>query len=194
MLRGLRRILVRPLWHVRSFSGDRRGVSAVEFALILPLLIVTYFGSVELSQALTAYRKVNHLGSVVGDLVAQSTGLTSIEMSNIFDAGKAVMSPFDSADAKVVVGYISIDDKGVPKVIWSAARNRGAYPINQPPPFTLPSGLGQPNTTIVVAQVEYRYDSMFSAMAYDILGTDSILLKSTAYFRPRGSMPITYAG
>ena len=61
---------------LRRLIADRRGVSAVEFALVAPILVLLYFGLVELSQAATADRRLAHATSAVGDLVAQASSVT----------------------------------------------------------------------------------------------------------------------
>ena len=49
------------------FKSDENAVAAVEFALILPLLIVLYIGTAELTQAISVNRKVTHLASSLAD-------------------------------------------------------------------------------------------------------------------------------
>ncbi len=69
--------LVPPVFrHGRRFAGDRKGVSAVEFALILPLMLALYFGGIELGDALTIKRKVTRVTSSLSDLVTQSTTIS----------------------------------------------------------------------------------------------------------------------
>ena len=54
------------------FAGDTKGVSAVEFALVLPLMLTLYLGGAELAQAISASRKVTLVSRTVADLAAQS--------------------------------------------------------------------------------------------------------------------------
>ena len=59
----------------RAFFGrltrDDRGVAAVEFALILPLMLTLYLGCAELSQGLIATRKSTNVAIALSDLVAE---------------------------------------------------------------------------------------------------------------------------
>ena len=52
---------------IRGFWRDPRGVSAVEFALIAPLLILMYCGMAELSLAMMAQRRLSNIASAIGD-------------------------------------------------------------------------------------------------------------------------------
>ena len=59
MVSGMFTWLRTPLWRpLRRFWMDGHGVSAVEFALIVPILLSLYFGAVEVGQALIINRKV----------------------------------------------------------------------------------------------------------------------------------------
>src|SRR5262249_34725949 len=58
---------------LRRFARDKRGISAVEFAMLLPLMVTLYLGGVEVSQAVAIDRKVTLIARTVADLVAQVT-------------------------------------------------------------------------------------------------------------------------
>ena len=58
-------------WRLSGCAHDERGVSAVEFALLLPLMVTLYLGGVEVSQGLTIDRKVTLVARTVADLAAQ---------------------------------------------------------------------------------------------------------------------------
>ena len=100
----------------RRFAGDRRGVAAVEFALILPLMIAMYFGALEITDALTANRRVTLATQTVGDLVAQSAVITDHDMTDIFAATAAVMAPFDASKLKMRVTSVVADSNNNTKV------------------------------------------------------------------------------
>jgi Flp pilus assembly protein TadG len=68
------------------FAGDRRGVSAVEFALLALLMIALYFGSVEVSDGVIADRKVTLTAAALANLTAQVPTISTSDMSNILDA------------------------------------------------------------------------------------------------------------
>ena len=62
-LSGLRRSVARLI-------SDKRGVAAVEFAFIAPLLLCMYFVTMEVGQAIETNKKVGRVGSMVADLIA----------------------------------------------------------------------------------------------------------------------------
>ena len=77
---------------LRRLRRDRRGVSAVEFALIAPVMMLMYFGMTELSQSMMAQRKADHIASSIGDLVAQSKSIDDTTMGDLFKIGNTIAS------------------------------------------------------------------------------------------------------
>mgnify|MGYP003646956097 FL=1 len=80
---------------LKRLSGDQGGVSAVEFALIAPVMVLFYLGMMEISLALSVDRKVTSAASALADLVAQDDVITDSEMASILDAGAAIIAPYD---------------------------------------------------------------------------------------------------
>ena len=104
-----------------SLAGDQRGVAAVEFALIAPLMVLVYFGMADLTEGLMANRMVGHVASTVGDLAAQSSAVTPAQVTDIFAIGQQMLSPFPAAGLKIRVTSVTADANDVPKVDWSQA-------------------------------------------------------------------------
>ncbi len=64
-------------------------MAAVEFALILPVMITLFFGMVEVSMSLNARAAVVNVAAVTADLVAQKSTLTGSDIKNVFGAASA---------------------------------------------------------------------------------------------------------
>src|SRR5712691_1028725 len=100
-------------------AQDRRGVSAVEFAMLLPLMVTLYLGSAEVSQGVGIDRKVTLVSRTVADLASQVSSINNADMTNMLSASSAVIAPYDPTKLKVVVSAVSVDNAGVAKVTWS---------------------------------------------------------------------------
>ncbi|TIV71910.1 MAG: pilus assembly protein, partial [Mesorhizobium sp.] len=66
---------------------DRRGVAAIEFAFIVPVLLIMYFITMEASQAIETSKKVSRIGSMVADLVTQQQTVVKANLDAIMKIG-----------------------------------------------------------------------------------------------------------
>jgi len=178
-----------PLSRIAAMIGrDRKGVAALEFALIFPLMLTLYMGSVELFFALSASRRVTDLASAAADLTAQSANISSEDMDNIFKAASNFLKPYGIDNLKITVTSIchDKDDKG--RVDWSANYNEGAGGVhdyshgdeidlplddNDEPVLTIRG------TSLILAEVEYEYTSPLGKYVHQTTLADHY------YLRPR---------
>jgi Flp pilus assembly protein TadG len=170
---------------LRRLAADRSAVSAVEFAILLPIMLVMFFGTDEFGEAITIDRKVGHVASALGDLVAQSKSLSEADMQNILDASASIITPYDTGKLSIVVSQVKIDAKGKATVDWSQARN--TTPLAKKAAVTLPAGVNEPSTYLIMTETHYDYKP---AVGYVLTG--SLDLKGQFYLRPRLSSSVTY--
>jgi Flp pilus assembly protein TadG len=170
---------------LERFARDVRALSAVEFALILPLMVTLFLGGTELSQAIAVKRKAVLVNRTVADLVAQDSTITTAEMNAIFGASAQVVAPYSSANLKIVVSQVQVDSNGVAKIYqWSRAYQTTARAVDST--VTLPTGLNIPNTYLIMAETSYTYTP---PIGYTITG--QISLTDTMYLRPRLTTTVT---
>ena len=161
-----------------GLAADERGVSAVEFAMLLPLMLSLYLGSVEVSQGIGADRKVTLTARTICDLVSQVSSIGNADMTNALNASSAVMAPFPTSNLKVTVSSVKIDATGKATIDWSdtlngTARTKGST-------VTLPAALNVANTSLIWSEVQYTYKPV---IGYVMTGT--LTLKDQIYMRPR---------
>jgi len=170
---------------LRRFALDQRGVSAVEFAILLPLMLTMYLGGVEISQAVSADRKTTLVAHTVGDLAAQASNVSSADISNVLNAGAAVAYPFPSSNLRVTVSSVCIDATGnIATVAWSRTLNgttrTGVVTTSIPP------ALRVANTSLIWGEATYLYRP---TIGWTITGT--LNLRDTFFLRPRLSNSVT---
>ncbi len=177
----------------RRFAAERGGVSAVEFALILPLMLVIYAGCGEVTTALVLDRKVSRAASTISDLVAQQTSISTAQMNNIFDAATAILEPYDASVAKVVVVVVNVTSSGQ-TVAWSRARHDTAATANAAPPAGLAvhTDIATAGDQVVVGRVTYAYTSPFANIMKSITGSTVYNLKHLFYLKPRQGTTIAF--
>ena len=143
---------------LHRFGRDQRGVSAIEFSFIAPIMIVMFFGIAELGQGLFAQRRNEHVAAAIGDLTAQDGTVTNADMANIFDAGEQVMAPLPISTLTMRVTCVTTNSSSVPKVTWSDAQGVAANTVGAT--YTMPTGLvTAPNQVFIVSEATYRYTS-----------------------------------
>lgn len=166
-------------------ATDEHGVSAVEFALILPLMLTLFFGGVEVSQSVAIDRKVTLTARTVADLTSQSAAVTSADITNILAASSAVLSPYPISNAKIIVASLKIDATSKVTMEWSKTHPAGGT-VAMP---TIPAALIVPNTYLIWGDVSYEYKPV---IGYVLTGT--LNLKDQIFMRPRLSEKVTCTG
>jgi Flp pilus assembly protein TadG len=135
---------------------DERGVSAVEFALLAPVLIAFYFGMAEFCQGFMAQKRMGHVSAMVADLVAQEETVATANLDDIFDIGGLIMKPFPTAALKQRVSSVT-QTSGVARVDWSRGDGMTARAVNST--ITLPADLIANGESVIVSEATYDYDS-----------------------------------
>src|SRR6188508_3430048 len=115
---------------LRSFKRDRDGASAIEFAILAPLLISLYFGCVEITDGIAADRKVTLTAGALANLTSQSQTITVDGMTNILNASAAIIKPYSVGNLAATITCLYMDADGTTKVKWSATLNGTARTIN----------------------------------------------------------------
>jgi Flp pilus assembly protein TadG len=164
---------------LRRLIRDRRGVSAVEFALILPLMLSLYLGGDELGHGLTIARKVTHVSSSLSDLVTQATSISNTDMTNILNAAASVIEPYSTSNLTIKISEYYIDANKKVTVKWSDAYHTTALSVGATI-SNLPASLLTASTYLVTAEVHYSYKP---TVGYIMTGTFD--LHDQFYLRPR---------
>jgi Flp pilus assembly protein TadG len=176
-------IIVRTRRSLRRFLADKRGVSAVEFAMLLPLMVTLYLGGVEVSQAVAVDRKMTLVARTLADLTAQATSVNDSDMSNIKAAATAVVAPFDDTKLGFTISSVVIDAQKVAKIKWSDNRNGT---VRKPGDVVTVNDTLKESTTypiyLIWAETKYAYTP---TVGYVITGTMN--LTDQIYMRPRQS-------
>ncbi len=135
---------------------DERGVSAVEFALLAPVLIAFYFGMAEFCQGFMAQKRMGHVSAMVADLVAQEGTVATANLDDIFDIGSLIMKPFSTAALQQRVSSVT-RTAGIARVDWSRGDGMAALAVNST--ITLPTDLIADGESVIVSEATYDYDS-----------------------------------
>ena len=196
------------LGRLGRLGRDESGVSAIEFALLAPIMLVMFFGMVELSMALMTQRRASHGDASIGDLVAQygnptyvngvaqgtapvNPAVTPASMNDIFVAGDLIIAPYPTIPFETRISSIVVDANGAVRINWSCITTPTAVTKTMTAPLTavsvttsVPTGMltSTAGDSIIMSESTYPYTS---SLQYFI--KNPIKFNNTYFFKPRGS-------
>jgi len=186
---------------LRRIAGDRRGVAALEFALIAPLLLSMYFLTMEVGQGIEANKKIGRAASMVADLVTQQQTTTKEDLNAILNIGSAILQPYNRSKPTIVITAIEVTDETTPKVkvVWSRKLSNGTYSVDAAAGSitTVPSALQIKGSFLIRVQSSLTYYPVITWAAGDkgTLGLtaafDKLSMNETYYLRPRMTQSIS---
>lgn len=185
------------------FWRDRRGVAAVEFALVLPLMLIMYLGMAVTTIGISIDRKLTIASRALADLTAQRGRISDSEKDNIFAAAAAVMAPYSPAGAELALFSVYIDSKGAARVCWSDANKAGIAPAAGSA-YTFPPSAADltrnVSSSVIVGQVTYPYSTGLAGV-FEMLGlfggvfdNGVLRMSETTYMRPRSVAQVARDG
>lgn len=170
-----------------GFSRDERGVAAVEFALLAPIMILLYFGLAEVTMGVMAERRASHAAAVMADLVAQEAQISGTEITDIFNIGDQIMQPFPAAPLQVRLTSVTANAQGAPKVDWSRSQGGLTTPHAGDTVSGMPAGLLAAGDSVIKADVTYTYTSPVALVV-----PQALTYTETFYLRPRRGSQVTW--
>ncbi|MEL7454341.1 MAG: TadE/TadG family type IV pilus assembly protein, partial [Pseudomonadota bacterium] len=156
------------------------GVSALEFALIAPVLSLLYLGGVELSLLMQADRRITTATATMGDIASRATSISDTDMSEIFGSTTLLLgSRIDPTTARLRVSSLEANANGDVLVGWSSAQNFSPRAIGSSVP-ELPNNVVPDGGSVIMAELEYDYSSEVGYL--DIADRT---IRESFYLRPR---------
>jgi Flp pilus assembly protein TadG len=148
------------------FGRDRRGVAAMEFAIIAPVLTLALLGGTELSRYTLMHQKMDRVSASISNMVAQSSTMKTVDFQNMWAAAKEIAKPFDLADStsKVIVSHIVAETDTNYRIVWQRS---GAGTLTQSSQLgsegglaTMPSGVTlKQGDTLIAVEVYATYSA-----------------------------------
>lgn len=158
------------LSNLKQYFSDT-GAALIEFALVMPVLVVILLGAFELGSYIYATNKVGRLAASVNDITGRNQ-MKDCELQSLLDSVPMFVEPFDFAShgTIIVTGVADTNDGNGARVKWrksaygAASSKIGA--IGGTP--TLPSGFTiSPGDSAVFVEVYYDYDTIFNALDFN---------------------------
>jgi Flp pilus assembly protein TadG len=184
---------------VRRLLNDRSGLAAVEFAMIFPMMVVMFFGVLELSSAIAVDRKATLVARTLSDLTSQMASVANADLLSFGETAKAIMTPYPVSPLTSSITEVYVDSvSGVARVQWSKGLTIGptgvvaiapTNPHNPGDVVVLPLTLVVAKGTYVIwSEVTYTYTP---AIGY-VVSKLGMPFNDAAFTRPRTVLCVIY--
>jgi Flp pilus assembly protein TadG len=187
---------MRAIQTIRRFWKAESGSAAIEFGLVISILIVILMGCFEAGRYILLNQKLDRTSTSVADLIAQANGITAGVLSDTYAAAGEQTLPFNLADhGRVIISSIYKPDTSTAKVQWqctgggsytSATSHIGSEGGNAAMPTTFTVDVGE---NVVAAEVFYDYEPFLFEGIFQ-----PAVFRHTSFMRPRGSLLVTDPG
>jgi Flp pilus assembly protein TadG len=178
---------------------DCGGMAAIEFSFIVPLMLVMFFGTVEVSSGVAVDRKVTLVARTLSDLTSQSVSVADSDLQNFFSAAYGVLAPYSATPTQATISEVYVNASNIAKIQWSkkgsVSVSGGTVAVtlanstrNQGDTVTLPAALVVPGTYLIWSEVSYLYTP---AVGY-VMGKAGVTLTDKSFTRPRQSICVMY--
>lgn len=169
---------------VARFLHQCNGMSAVEFALLLPFMLFLYVGGAEIGEGMAIQFKVTRAARTAADLASRYPSIDTQTMSSIINAAFTVMAPYQSSAMSATISQVTTDSVGSATIAWSCSLRGVAHAFGAP--AALPSGVNTPNMSILWGEVSYPYKPRLGQVL-----TGAINIRQEIYFYPRLSASVS---
>ena len=154
-------------WHgagerIRApFARAEDGVAILEFALIVPVLLLIYFGTVEITSVMRNVRKVDILSRTIGDTLLPAHDADGGEVNDVFQVAPIVLAPFDGTGVQMTVSAVGVvgDAETGPLQICSSVAAAGS-PVRAPgapAPVAVADSLQPKGTRLLLVEISAPY-------------------------------------
>jgi Flp pilus assembly protein TadG len=165
---------------------DRRGVTAVEFALVAPIALLMLFAEFALCDAMSAKRKLTITAHTIADLVARQSSVNSSSLSSILNASAQIAAPYSVSNMSIIIAELTTDNSGKTWVTWSSALNGAALKTGVQ--VVVPAGIAQNNTALIYSSATYSYTPLLGQSLFGAL-----VFNSQFYENPRITSSVAYS-
>jgi Flp pilus assembly protein TadG len=169
---------------VAALHSDCRGLAATEFAIVVPVMLLLFFGTDEFASGIAVNRKVTVMARTLSDLTSQNVSIADTQLTNFYNASAAIMTPYSATPLKSTVTELYVDPATkAARVQWS----KGDTPRAVGTTVAIPTALQVGGTYLIYSEVSYAF---VPAVGYVL--KNSITLSDFTFTRPRQSTCVIY--
>ncbi|HEX6120766.1 MAG TPA: TadE/TadG family type IV pilus assembly protein [Dongiaceae bacterium] len=172
---------------LRRIWRNDRGVSAIEFALLAPILSTLFIGCIEITFKIWSTQKAEKLAVTMADVIAQSQNVSKADVDALTGSVDKIMDPFPfgTNGAVFISSVYRAQDETTAKVNWQC-QDAGSLVVESKigekgDDATLPSGFTlAERDNVIIAEVFYKYEPIAPGVLFD----EQVIYRR-AIFKPR---------
>ena len=170
---------------LRRFARENKGVAALEFAIIAPLLMVPLLlGSVDLIDVMGANKRAQNAAASLADVVARDTEISNSELASLWRGLDVLMYPNAAGSMEIRISSISIVNASTARVVWSEGHG-GMSARTANSTVALDSRMMNVGSSVIMVESVYKYDAPLG-----FLFQNQVRMTHNAYRRSRLVDPI----
>jgi Flp pilus assembly protein TadG len=162
---------------------DRAGTAGIEFAIVLPIMLLLSLVALETTLAIMASMSLTNAADSVADIVAQQNS-AGWSVSNVCAAGQMSMSPLSGTPLSVAIASVTNNGGSAPTVNWQDTSCGSAGGISNAASLAAPL-IPDSGDSVIVVQATYGYTPPIK-----YLFTSMINMTQTSFQRPRNGSSV----
>ncbi|MCZ7462517.1 pilus assembly protein [Rhizobium rhizogenes] len=169
---------------VTRFVKDRRGVGAVEFAILFPILLALYVTSFELTIGYNTYKRASSASATINDLISKTGSVDKAYLKNMQNVAAAVFAPYSTTGLKLKISGIAIDKQKQAKITWSwDEKDQRPYAVGSA--VTVPTRLLIENSFLIHVELSIPHELLMFMPDIASSGVRSITIGRDYFFKQR---------
>ncbi len=183
--------MLKKLFLRKNIILQDEGAAAIEFAFVMPFMLLLYFGLVDVTGLISKNRRVVSAAATMADLVGQQkTTILGGTIADEYNAVYVIMQPVPSADIRVEIFDYRTNASNNIVLKWKTGNNQGPSCGGDPSTVGM-SNLMTASNDVIIARVCATYTSaVASFMGNSIMSASTINLSQSISVRPRSSLTL----
>ncbi|MBM7329866.1 pilus assembly protein [Agrobacterium sp. S2] len=166
------------------FARDRRGVGAVEFAIIFPILLALYVTSFELTIGYNTYKRASSAAATINDLISKTGSVDKTYLAGMGDVASAVFAPYSTKGLRLKISGIKIDAQKQAKITWSwDEKNQRPYAVGSA--VVVPTRLLIADSFLIHVELSVPHELLMFMTDMSSSGVKSITIGRDYFFKQR---------
>ena len=176
---------------LRQLARDRDGVGAIEFAILVPVLLLLYLGALQTTLALGVAQRTSRAAGTIADIVTQQSAVTKATLATMPSVANAIFVPYTITGMTLKITGIQIDASSKATVLWSWEQDGTTAYTAGSVVTSVPSEMNKANSFLVRTEMGAPYQLISFGPDFLPKGMNSIVMQRQYFYRQRTGTSIT---